>query len=87
MQTLQQHQSKKPLVRCLVGSMVRGCWTETYGYQGSNGVRQTPGGVWTAGTRETKLYLCLMHRLCCLAHGGATLQGIKGWMAPESQFR
>lgn len=53
MQTLQQNQGKKPLVMYLLGSLNCGSLGSGFGNQYSKGIRQTPGGVWTDGTRGT----------------------------------
>lgn len=59
MQTLQQNQGKKPLVRYLLRYMDCGSLDSSFGNQGFKNNRQTFGGVWTTGTRETTT-LCLI---------------------------
>lgn len=54
MQTLQQNQGKKTLVRYLLGPGVSGSLDSRFGNQGSKSIRQTRGGVRTAETRETR---------------------------------
>lgn len=85
MQTLQQHQSKKPLVRCSVGSMVVGAGQRLLGVKAPPASGRLLVGSGRLGPeRELPSALCPDRAVQSME---GPLQGMKGWLALESQFR